>query len=778
MAKISLGRVSGYSAYELWLLQGHVGSEAVFLDSLKSTAPGPGVATGGLAGQLLKKTSGVDYDTAWTDVEVEEAPVSGSGYVRKDGGWVLEAPFPEAPNNSKAYVRKNQNWAELVGMLPSGGTAGQVLKKSSSADYAVAFATPSYEDLSDKPAIDGTVLDEDSTAAGLGLATVTGLNTKLTRKRIFSDTSWEMYAEEAEGGGHWYWDYATGMLRFEGFNTDSESPVVWERYEVSGGGPNFVVTGGTRVGTRLMSAWSGGSPGEGDLRVYYTQGRDDDTFTADDEITTRQWVRTYHAEESGMPRGSVATHADLEDVVSPKLGDWVYVEDDTQDTLHVGETWCYAFDGDDWVALVRINEFQISDDNTTITVADGVRKVKSGGISSTELGADSVIDAKIGERTLLDNVKSGTLVAVAAKNLTQWLQGIRDNLKALFADKLDIQQDAGDEGKALIIGSDGKLTPGVSGKVDSVDGVEPTEGTKDVRLTYTYETEAEYEADKDNIPEGARVVLLDKYPNNHLMVERPDYAKMESTNRISVNDGTWTADRLGFVYLYGAISIASGSTGYVPHVLFYINGKQVAHNVKGSQDNINVSIGSSGVFPVKPGDIVKIYLQDDTSSGITLSVTTLCYFIPPIYEAQLQPKIVAGIDSDYSLTEQPVMKWDPFTATVSQRKWLDGKQIYTRTFVATADNPPSGTDLTVVAGSLQNCMLIDSKTLIAAANGSNRIEDVPGSIPEANPGGYAGVRVHTYQAPGGDINVWIKYSLTNADLYPLKFYVTVQYTKI
>jgi hypothetical protein len=85
---------------------------------------------------------------------------------------------------------------------------------------------------------------------------------------------------------------------------------------------------------------------------------------------------------------------------------------------------------------------------------------------------------------------------------------------------------------------------------------------------YVYPTQAAYEADKANVPDGARVVLLDKYPDNHLMVERPDYAKMESTNRIAVNNGTWVVDRLGFVYLRGAVGIASGSTGYIPHVWF------------------------------------------------------------------------------------------------------------------------------------------------------------------------------------------------------------------
>jgi hypothetical protein len=217
-----------------------------------------------------------------------------------------------------------------------------------------------------------------------------------------------------------------------------------------------------------------------------------------------------------------------------------------------------------------------------------------------------------------------------------------------------------------------KLVGDRLGKVNTVDGLEP-DTNKDIRLTYTYSTETAYEADKNNVPDGARVVIQDKYPDNHIMIERPDYALQETINRISVNNGTWTVDRTGFIYFnIRAFTFLSSES-----LVFYVNNKPV----DSGQCNQNVSSGSpflnriSGVVPVTVGDVVRVYV----SATATFNNSEV-YFIPPKYEAQLQPKIVAGIDSDYSLTEQPVMKWDPFTATVNQKKDCDGRPIWERTF--------------------------------------------------------------------------------------------------
>jgi hypothetical protein len=105
------------------------------------------------------------------------------------------------------------------------------------------------------------------------------------------------------------------------------------------------------------------------------------------------------------------------------------------------------------------------------------------------------------------------------------LKGRMEAVEEAAAGKVDVQQNASDEGKALVIGSGGAVGAGFSGVVDSVDGVGPPdpETSKNVKLTYTYETEAGFEADKDDIPEGARVVKLYEFPDNaSVLRSRPD----------------------------------------------------------------------------------------------------------------------------------------------------------------------------------------------------------------------------------------------------------------
>jgi hypothetical protein len=54
-------------------------------------------------------------------------------------------------------------------------------------------------------------------------------------------------------------------------------------------------------------------------------------------------------------------------------------------------------------------------------------------IVAGELASDAATDTKIGARELVDNTGDSTLVPITAKYITAWLQGIRDNLKALFS---------------------------------------------------------------------------------------------------------------------------------------------------------------------------------------------------------------------------------------------------------------------------------------------------------------------------------------------------------
>jgi len=124
----------------------------------------------------------------------------------------------------------------------------------------------------------------------------------------------------------------------------------------------------------------------------------------------------------------------------------------------------------------------------------------------------------------------------------------------------------------------------------------------------------------------------------------PDYANMESTNRITVSDGTWTADRDGFV--------SAGAQNVTSSVKVSINAKEVFRSYGNSTAFTPVT-----VLPVKRGDVVLV----NASAG-----GPVCYFIPPVATV---PKV---INPAYSTTEVDTGK-----------TWIDGKPIYRRVFTET-----------------------------------------------------------------------------------------------
>jgi len=126
----------------------------------------------------------------------------------------------------------------------------------------------------------------------------------------------------------------------------------------------------------------------------------------------------------------------------------------------------------------------------------------------------------------------------------------------------------------------------------------------------------------------------------------PDYANMESINRITTNGGTWTADRDGFVSTTGA-----GVTWNNGQLVVKINNKVVIEGLSGQY--------RGAPLPVKAGDVITITWSGSwTGAG--------CYFIPP--QAILPPLV----NMNYSTTEIDTGK-----------KWIDGKTIYRQVFTGT-----------------------------------------------------------------------------------------------
>jgi hypothetical protein len=148
-----------------------------------------------------------------------------------------------------------------------------------------------------------------------------------------------------------------------------------------------------------------------------------------------------------------------------------------------------------------------------------------------------------------------------------------------------------------------------------------------------------------------------------LLVERPDYAKMESTNRISTVGGSWTASETGYVMLSGA-STTSGKNLYI-----YVGGKQVW--AAGTLYVIQV-------VPVVKGDVILTAVDSGGSASYIQ-----CRFIPSKFIVVKNPTLVIEEGSDYSFEELPVMRRLP-DGTGEQKTWIDGKPIWGKTIAISA----------------------------------------------------------------------------------------------
>lgn len=123
--------------------------------------PGEGVPAGGAQGQVLKKASNNDYDTVWANESGTVLSVNGqTGAVILDADDVGALPdttvIPTKTSdltNDSGFINATQAAAAApvqsvngqtgnVSAIPSGGTAGQVLTKSSGTDYATEWKLP------------------------------------------------------------------------------------------------------------------------------------------------------------------------------------------------------------------------------------------------------------------------------------------------------------------------------------------------------------------------------------------------------------------------------------------------------------------------------------------------------------------------------------------------------------------------------------------------------------------------------------------------------------
>jgi hypothetical protein len=447
--------------------------------------------------------------------------------------------------------------------------------------------------------------------------------------------------------------------------------------------------------------------------MYYTKNKADDSYTADDEVASQIWVRDLIAGELGRPLPAAATHADLIALTDMRLNDWIYVWDDTYDPgtgdIHVGETWAYAYDGSGWVELVRINEVQIQDDDTTLTIdpVSGKRKVKEGGIGSVQLAAGAAADNIIGNRTLEDQAASSTLVAVTAKDLTAWLQGFRNNIK-YFLDN-----------------------------PTTVDGIEP-DANNNVQTRYEFDTTDDYLDARDSLPVNALVVIKDQFKD----ITAGYLQAMDTTNvrkdffsqpyPAGVPENTvdtrvsWTADADGFLVVRAhvkAIGILSGDNIYAD---FLIDGN-VTH-IDGGVVHATSSIQffSIGPLPVAKGQLIHFDGRtDSTNPGaeVQFNGVVSSFFFPPLFKSVPQARTVVEPGSDYSLDEQPVLIND--NGTIRQKQWLDGSPVYKKLFYKEDASFTTGAQYVLPHGIPNLKLLLDYRTVIPTpAIARNNFEDV------------------------------------------------------
>jgi hypothetical protein len=160
---------------------------------------------------------------------------------------------------------------------------------------------------------------------------------------------------------------------------------------------------------------------------------------------------------------------------------------------------------------------------------------------------------------------------------------------------------------------------------------------------------------------GTPTWVVQTQPINSYMT--PDYANIKNgdgQNLITANNGTWTADSLGFVYCVYQLLSSSSTPG---SATVFINDKE-AGKVMGTSSMGDVRTTTGNIFMVAKGDRVKL-----TVSGTTLG-SPGCYFIPPKYSTTPTPTVVdSGAGGSYSTDE-----------IKTADKWLNNKPIYKKTF--------------------------------------------------------------------------------------------------
>ncbi len=103
-------------------------------------ATGVGIPTGGTTGQALLKNSSTNYDTAWQTIPTVAVIIQDS-VTQSSSTWSSQKIQTQLDTKASTTHNHNSLYAPIASGIPTGGTTGQILTKTSNADYADAWQT-------------------------------------------------------------------------------------------------------------------------------------------------------------------------------------------------------------------------------------------------------------------------------------------------------------------------------------------------------------------------------------------------------------------------------------------------------------------------------------------------------------------------------------------------------------------------------------------------------------------------------------------------------------
>ena len=111
----------------------------------------------------------------------------------------------------------------------------------------------------------------------------------------------------------------------------------------------------------------------------------------------------------------------------------------------------------------------------------------------------------------------------------------------------------------------------------------------------------------------------------------PDYGNINLANLISIDGGSWTANKIGYVEVYGSATVtASGGSSSDINIQFLINDNSVTSRRTQLNPAVGTNIMVHDIFPVKAGDVV-MFNSLGSQGAAQAAYDIQCFYVPPLY---------------------------------------------------------------------------------------------------------------------------------------------------